>query len=219
MSEPRSGRLAGLLVVPLLVLGPFSLMHVPSLVHVPGDAAATAQALATHAETFRWGLLGELVIAFTEVGMIVALHQLFRHAGEGLSQAAALARSLMVALMGMSVVAGLAALAVGADAPPLAALLMALRDGIGATWEAFFALHLLLLAPLVTRSGRVPWVLGPLVAIGGLGYALNAVARFALPDLVPTAATVVAVTAMAGELPLFLWLLARGAAPTPHTTA
>lgn len=213
MSAPRTGRLAGLLVVPLLVLGPFSLMHVPSLVHVPGDPAATAQALALHADTFRWGLLGELGIAFTEVGMIVVLHQLFRHAGEGLSLAAALARALMVALMGMSIVAGLTALAAGPDAPDLVALLMALRDGIGATWEAFFALHLLLLAPLVARSGRVPWVLGPLVAVGGLGYAVNAVAHFALPELVPVAEVVVAVTAMAGELPLFLWLLVRGAAP------
>lgn len=216
MSQPRTGRLAGLLVLPLLLLGPFSLVYVPELVHVPGDALATTEALAAHASTLRLGLLGEVGIAFTEVGMIVALHLLFRHVNEGVSLAAALARSVMVALMGVSVVAGFAALAVGADSPAVVEMLMVMRDGIGATWEAFFALHLVLLSVLVARSKRVPAILGGLVAVGGLGYALNAVARFAVPGLEPMAQSVVAVTAVFGELPLFLWLLIRGALPVPQ---
>jgi len=213
MSPSRNARLAGLLVLPLIALGPFSLEWVPSVVHVAGDPAATAAALVDNAQLFRLGLLGEVGIAFTEVAMIVVLHDLFRHVAEGISAAAALARALMVALMGVSVVAGVAALAMAPGEPALVAGLMEVREGIQTVWEAFFALHLALLAPLVARSGRVPWLFGPMIGVAALGYALNSLAGLAWPELAPVATAVVAVTAILGEVPLFLWLLVRGARP------
>ena len=210
MSARPSPRLVGLLVLPLLLLGPFSLMHVPDQVHVPADAAATAAALTTHAGLFRLGLLGELGIALTEVGMLVALHRLFRSGGEGLSQAAAVARGLMVALMGGSMVAGLSALALLPTAPELVLPLMEVRAAVTAVWESFFALHLGLLAVVVHRSGLLPRVFGPMLLVAGAGYALNSLAALGLPELRPTAEVVVGLTAMLGELPLFGWLLLRG---------
>ena len=116
MSQTRLARLTGLLILPLLVLGPFSLMWVPEQVHVAGDAAATAAALHTHAELFRWGLLGELGIAFTEVGMVVALHTLFRRSGPALSQAAAVAK-LEVEQKEPKATVGTTGAAVGAAVP------------------------------------------------------------------------------------------------------
>lgn len=211
MSTQASARLAGLLIMPLLLLGPFSLVWVPSVVHIAGDPAATVAALVDHAAVFRLGLLGEIGIAFTEVGMIVALHLLFRHAGHAVSLAAALSRSLMVALMTVSIVAGITALALAPDDPALVLATMEVRAGVQNVWESFFALHLLLLAPLVYRSGRVPPLFGPLLLVAGLGYGLNSVGVLAWPTLAPAAETIVAATAMLGEVPLFLWLLVKGA--------
>lgn len=210
MSTAPNARFVGLLILPLITIGPFALMWVPEQVHVVGDAAATAQALASHADLFRLGLLGELAIAFTEVAMVVALYRLFRRGGEGLSQAAAMARGLMVALMGGSIVAGLTALALLPTVPDLVLPLMEARRAIATAWEAFFALHLVLLAVVVQRSGLVPRLFGPMLFVAGAGYALNSLAVLAVPALGPVAAAVVAVTAMLGELPLFLWLLVKG---------
>lgn len=219
MSTSPSPRLVGLLVLPLVVVGPFALMWVPEQVHVAGDAAATAAALAAQTGLFRLGLLGELVIAATEVAMVVSLYRLFRSGGEGLSQAAAVARGLMVALMGGSIVAGLTALAVLPTAPELVLPLMEARAAISTTWEAFFALHLAFLAVVVHRSGRVPRAFGPMLMVAGAGYALNSLAELAVPSLVPVAAVVVGVTAMLGELPLFFWLLVKGTVAPPATAA
>lgn len=218
VSPSPNARLVGLLVLPLLFIGPFALMWVPEQVHVAGDAAATAAALAAHADVFRLGLVGELAIAFTEVAMVIALYRLFRSGGEGLSQAAAVARGLMIALMGGSIVAGLTALAVLPAAPDLVLPLMEVRRAISATWEAFFALHLGLLAVVVHNSGLVPRAFGPMLFVAGAGYALNSLAVLAFPALIPTAAMVVGVTAMLGEVPLFLWLLVKGTS-TPRAAA
>lgn len=219
MSRPTSGRLAGLLVLPLLVLGPFSLMHVPGLVHIPGDAAATAAAIVEHQDLFRLGLLGELGIVLVELGMIVALHRVFRHAGARLSLAAAAARLGMVVAMGPSIVAGLAALSVGSAAPDLVLALMELRVTVQHVWEAAFAVHLALLSVLVSRSGRVPRLFGPLLAVAAGGYALNSLALLAAPSLLELTGAVVGVTAMLGEVPLFLWMLAMGVAPVRTSEA
>ncbi len=221
MPNPRSVRLVGLLVLPLLFIGPFSLMWIPEHTLVSGDALATTQALQDHADLFRLGLLGEALIAFTEVGMVVALYQLFRQAGESLSIMAALARSIMVALMGTSIIAGITALSLGQATPDLVLALMEWRGAVQSVWETFFAMHLLLLAPLVYRSGLVPKLFGPLLFTAGLGYALNGLGGLALPAIAPITEQVVAVTAMLGEVPLFLWLLAKGvsgAAPTSTRT-
>lgn len=210
MSTALHPRLVGLLILPLLALGPFALLWVPEQVHVVGDAAATAAALAARADLFRLGLLAELAIAGVEVAMLVALHRLFRSGGEGLSMAAAVARGLMVALMGGSVVAGRTALAVLPTAPDLVLPLMEARVAIAATWEAAFALHLGLLAVVVHRSGRVSRVFGPMLLVAAAGYAFESVALLAVPALVPVAAGVVGLTALLGELPVFLWLLVKG---------
>ena len=49
MSDKSLARLAGGLVLSLVFLGPFALLYVPSVVTVPGDAAATVAALQENA--------------------------------------------------------------------------------------------------------------------------------------------------------------------------
>jgi hypothetical protein len=46
-------RLAGLLYLAVTVVGVFSLLYIPSLIYVPGDAAATAHNIASHEALFR----------------------------------------------------------------------------------------------------------------------------------------------------------------------
>lgn len=216
-----TARLVGVFFILLLGLGPFCLLYVPSVSYAPGDAARTAALLAQNATVFRFGLLAELGIALVEVGMIVALLRLFRTGRDGLLIASLIGRGMMVAVMGVSLVAGLVAL-MGVErgaAPGQLMLLMESRDAVQQVWEGFFGLHLLLLVPVVMRSGLVPRPLGALLTMAGLGYALNSVVPFIVPELAPVTEQGAAFGAFLGEVPLFLWLLIRGVRPTPPMPA
>jgi hypothetical protein len=77
-------------------------------------------------------------------------------------------------------------------------------------WELFFALHCVTLGVLVFRSGFLPRALGPLVALAGLGYGANGLGHLLAPGAAAVLASVVGLTAVAGEVPLVLWLVFKG---------
>lgn len=213
-----AARLVGGFFVLLIALGPFCLLYVPSVTYAPGDVARTAALLGEHLTVFRLGLLAELAIALIEIGMMVALWRLFRGVRDGLLHASLIARGMMVAVMGVSLVTGLAALTTAArgGSPDVLMMLMESRDAVQQVWEGFFGLHLLLLMPVVLRSGLVPRPLALLLTLAGLGYAINAVGPLIAPSVAPLTEHGAAFGAFIGEIPLFLWLLVRGVPQTPR---
>lgn len=219
-ASSATARLVGIFFILLLALGPFCLLYVPSVTYAPGDAVRTAALLGQHLAVFRFGLLAELAISLVEVGMMVALWRLFRGVRDGLLIASLIGRGMMVAVMGVSLVAGLAALMTaqrGGSAEVLMTL-MESRDAVQQVWEGFFGLHLLLLVPVILRSGLVPRPLGALLTMAGLGYFLNSVGPLVVPALAPFTEQGAAFGAFLGEVPLFLWLLVRGVRPAQALT-
>ena len=69
-----------------------------------------------------------------------------------------------------------------------------------------FGIHLGLRGYLVYRSGYIPRILGILLTIAGLGYFINALCPYLLPD----AQFGFIMIAFSGELIFMLWLLAKG---------
>lgn len=215
---PNAARHVGGFFVLLLALGPFCLLYVPSITYVAGDVAGTARLLADNLTVFRFGLLAELAIAIIEVGMMVALWRLFRGVRDGLLHASLIARGVMVAVMTVSLVAGFAALmtATRGGAPDTLMMLMESRVAVQQVWGAFFGLHLLLLMPVVLRSGLVPRPLALLLTLAGVGYVLSAVGPLIAPSVTPITEQIAGLGAFIGEVPLFLWLLVRGVPRTPQ---
>jgi hypothetical protein len=70
----------------------------------------------------------------------------------------------------------------------------------------FFGGHLVLLGYLVFKSGYIPWILGVLLAIAGLGYLINTLQPF----LWPGANMGFIMVTYFGELIFMFWLLFRG---------
>lgn len=188
----------------LVTVGPFSLVYVPSVVLVPGDGAATVANLAEHAGLVRAGLLGELAIALTELVMVAALYQLFRPVSEGLAVLAAGARGAMATLQGAALVPGL--LATTWSTPDLVLATFEVREAVVTVWQAFFAVHCLVLGVLIARSRLVPGGLGVLMSVAGVGYGAMALG----PLLGSTAWTGPAQALALTEIPFFLWVLVRG---------
>jgi len=69
-----------------------------------------------------------------------------------------------------------------------------------------FGIHLVLLGSLIIRSGYIPWILGILLVINGLGWILDSLGPYVLPkaNLGFTFLT------FFGEIFFMLWLLIRG---------
>ncbi len=214
-------RVAGLLYLVPLFCAPFSMMYVPSVIVVPGDAPATATRLLASESLFRLGLVSDAAVFLSEVALTAVLYVLLRPAGRALALTAAFARLAMAVIQGVNLFPHLAALQVLHGAHYLTALDASQRQavalfaldlhGLGVhVWELFFGLHCAVVGVLIYRSTFLPRALGVLMGIAALGYSLNGLGNLALPGAARILAAVVGVAALVGELPFLGWLLFKG---------
>jgi hypothetical protein len=90
----KVARVAGALYLLGIIIGPFSLLYVPSTLIVSGNAAATAAKILTHETMFRLGILGDLLNGTIFLFVVLALYQLFKSVDKDLA-------ALMVILGGL----------------------------------------------------------------------------------------------------------------------
>jgi hypothetical protein len=214
-------RVAGLLLLIVTVLGPFSLLYVPSTLFVPGDATATADNIRASEGLFHLGIVSDSLIFLIEVVLTALLYVLLRPVSRALSLGAAFARLAMAIVQGINLLPYFIALLLLSGAgylrvfepdqlDALALLFLnAHQDGVY-IWQAFFGLHLAMLGYLIFKSGYFPRILGILVVVGALGYLADSYGNILYPNYGETFGWVVGVTAVFGELPFFLWLLIKG---------
>jgi len=220
--SPASARRAGALYLSLTLLGPFSMMYVPSVVFAPGDPEETMARIVASERLFRAGLASDVTIVLVEIVLTAMLFVLLSPFGKELALAATFARATMTVLQAMNLLPMLAALYLAKQAallhdPEGAASEVRLAfelHALGAhVWEIPFGLHCLLVGVLVYRSRAFPRALGAMMAIAGVGYAADGLGALVVPEAAPALATLVAVTAVVGEVPFVLWLLVRGIRP------
>src|SRR5215204_973550 len=95
-------RVAGFLILIILVVGPFNLIYVPSTLIVPGDAPATADDIRASESLFRLGIVSQSVVFLTEIVLTVLLYVLLRPVSRTLSLVAAFARLAMAVIQGIN---------------------------------------------------------------------------------------------------------------------
>src|SRR5215213_11929483 len=214
-------RVAGLLVILLVLLGPFSQLYVPSTLIVPGDATATADNIRASGCVLRLGIVGDSLIFLIEIVVPVLLYVLLRPVSRTLSLVAAFARLATAIIQGINLLPYFVALLLLSGAgyltafepDQLDALVLLFLDAHqygDYIWQVFFGLHLFVLGYLIFKSGYFPRILGVLVIVGSLGYLTDSFGNFLYPNYDEVFGWVVGVTAVIGELPFFLWLLIKG---------
>src|SRR5215813_7546224 len=81
----RTARLAGLLYLLVVLIGPFVLIYAPRKLFVPGDATATASNILAHESLFRakivLGLVGELLF----ISVVLTLYRLLERVSRQLA--------------------------------------------------------------------------------------------------------------------------------------
>lgn len=215
-------RVAGFLLLLLVLLGPFSLIYVPSTLIVPGDATVTADNIRASGWLFRLGIVSDSLIFLIEIVLTVLLYVLLRPVSRTLSLVAAFARLAMAVIQGINLLpyfvvallllsgAGYLTVFEPDQVDALALLFLNAHQYVVYIWQLFFGLHLFVLGYLVFKSGYFPRILGILVVVASLGYLIDGYGSILYPNYAEIFGVVVGVGAIVGELPFFLWLLIKG---------
>jgi len=216
-SVKKTARIAGLLYLALAVLSAFGLVYVPSMLIVPGDAAATANNIVTSESLFRLGFMSNLIAFTVNVFVALLLYKLLKPVNKSMA-------SLMVILILIGLAIGMlnelnqfAALLLlgGADhltaftadqLQAFAALFLDIYQHGFSIAHIFWGLWLFPLGYLVFKSGFLPKVIGVLLIIAGLGYLVDFTLFFLFPDITVT----ISEFTFVGEVLLILWLLIKG---------
>ncbi len=217
----RLARTIGLLILALLVLGPFSMLYVPGQIVVDGDATGTAENLRASGGLLRAGIVADAGVMLIEIAVPVLLYLLLRPVNRAVALVAALSRFAEAVVIGVSLLAYVLALRL-ADSPAYleafdsgqrdALALLALDSHADAVYigQLFFAFSLFLLGWLVYRAGYLPQVLGVLLWVAAAGYAADGFGNLLWSGYEDSFGWLVGLTALVGEVPFFLWLLIKG---------
>ena len=218
-------RRAGLLWLLATVSGGWALAFIRGRIYMPGDAAATAGAIAANMLVFRCAIVAALVSQLAMLFLALEFFRVFAPIER------VLARVLLVSMVvgvGLAVANQLpnlvALLLVGAE-PQLQAfsaderasvvlLLLRVQNGAGqGLLEIFWTPFYVALGLLAWRTRALPRVLAVLLVAMGVGFAINILDKLLVPTFAPILLTRMAMALGAlGALPTMLWLLVRGLA-------
>lgn len=233
-SPQRCARVAGVLYLAIIVLGLFGEAFVRGTLVVPGQAGATAKAIADSPLLWRAGLAGDLLMHVLDVPVIVVFYLLLRPVNAGLALLATLLNLVQTAVLAtnkLTLVVPLLLLGQGAHLAAftpeqlhaftrLAIQAHGYGFGIGLV---FFGFACVVRGHLIARCGFLPRGLGVLLQVAGLCYLANSVALLLAPDLANLLFPWVLLPAFVAELALSLWLIVRGvdlpAWPQPEVPA
>ena len=220
-------RVAGFLYLILFVCGPFSMLYVPSTLIVPGDATATAANIVSTQWLFRLGIVGYAVIFLTDIGLSAIFYVLLRPVSPTLSLIAAFSRLAQAIFHGVNLMYSFTALLLLSGAgyltvfepgqmQALAYVFLTGHESGVLISQVFFGFHCLVLGYLLYRSSYFPSLLGVLMVLASLGYLIQSLGTFLLPQYAEVLAVVVVAPAVIGEMSLTVWLLVKGVRVSPE---
>lgn len=221
MSAQLAARFTGLLYLILMAAAPFSQMYVRSSAIVRGDAAATAQNILAGEQMWRFAIAADFATVLSDVAIAYLLYRLLAPVGNGAALLAAFFRLAMSAVMAVNIVFHVAPLLLLKNASYWAAfttgqmqafamLSLRLHSVCYDIALIFFAAHCLLAGYLIARATFLPRILGVLLMIAGLSYAVDVLASLVFStSLFPYTMIAPGIA----EIFLTLWLLIRGVNP------
>jgi len=217
ISLRKAALVAGIALLVMTLLGPFSNFFVLQRLFIPGDAAATAENLVASTGLLRLGIASFLLVIILDVIVAWALYILLKPVNRSLSLLTAWFRVVYAAIFGMALISliNILPLFSGGDyltlmgPDQIQAQTMLFFNGFNMGWNIgliIFSLHLLLLGYLVYQSGYMPKFLGVLLIIAFVGYAVDGFGMLLLENYNLT----IAMFTFLGEVVLIFWLLIRG---------
>jgi hypothetical protein len=218
-TDKNLARLAGVFYLVVAVTGGFSELIVRDSLIEAGNAAATADNIATSAGFFRAAFASDLVNITFFVLAALALHALLRTTDSRIALAMVVFNAVAAAIMSVNMINHFAALRIATSARQSDALVMLFADMHSSGYaiaQIFFGLWLLPLGYLVYKSGFFPRALGVALMVGAFSYLTELLAGFLFPDLSKSLLLAIAMPAALAEVSLIAWLLAKGVKNRPN---
>lgn len=220
--ESKLARLAGLFYLIVAVAGGFSELVVRESIIEAGDAATTADNISASPTLFRMAFATDLVnITFFVLAALV-LYGLLKSVNQNVAVAMVVFNAVAAAVMSANMINHFAALRVATGSrmtspasEGLVQLFVDMHSNGYAIAQIFFGLWLLPLGYLAYKSGFFPKALGVMLMIGSASYLTELVVGFLFPGIGESALLLLAVPAALAEVSFLLWLLVKGAKPTP----
>ena len=214
-------RIAGALYWMIIAGGLFA-GAVQEFVTVPGDPAATAQAIAAHEALWRWGIGVHLVyLAFPAIIMDVLLYRLFKPVQPTVALLSLVSALTSGAVEGAALLQLYAPLAAGEASASLGALgegerqaLVYLAIRLYETGSGFallfFSGFCAATGALILRSRMLPHAIGVMMLLAGICYFVNSLATIVTPALAGVLLPWILLPCFVGEASLATWLLVKG---------
>jgi len=218
----KNARVAGLLYIVASVIGAVRLIYIPEALFVHGDAAATANNIASHETLFRLGIVSGLLSAALFIFVTLALYRLLKEVDRELAVLMVILGSLMpVPIFFINSMTDAAALlfARGADflsvidkpqRDAFVRLFLNLHHQLDLANAIFWGLWLLPLGLLIYRSRFLPRFLGPWLMLECFAWLAFSFAGFLRPGSEDKVFTY-SQPLMFAELATMFWLAIMGA--------
>lgn len=220
VESPRfMARIAGLFAFLEAVTSGFGQVIVPAKVLVPGEAAATAANILTHAWLLRLSIVAAIIGVSCHVVWTLLLYELFKPVSRTVSLLAAFVSLIAIAMQAVSILFQLAPLILLEDGhslnvfssgqvQTLALMFFQLEVRAFDIYLVLFGFWCVVIGCLIFESTFMPKILGVLEAVAGfcwITFLWLPLARYLSPYN--------QVIAGFGEISLMLWLLAIGVNP------
>ena len=217
----RQARIAGLCYLLVIAGGLYAEVFVRASLLVPGDAAATASAVAAEETLWRWGVAVHLLYLVPAIVTNVLICDLFKAVEPTLARLALVFSVAGVMVEAASLLNLYVPLAMVGDSGTLTALGEGQRQalsylainlfdtGFGFAL-LFFAGFCVLIGALILRSGLIPRVIGALMVVAGGCYVVNTLALILSPALSDRLVPGILLPVGLAELSLALWLTVKG---------
>jgi hypothetical protein len=217
----RQARIAGLFYLMVIAGGIFAEGVVRGSLIVPGDAAATAQAIAASESLWRWGLAVHLLYLVAAVVVNVILYGLLKPVQATLARVALVSAMVGLAIEAVNLLHLYVPLLMVEEGGALAGLGEGQRQAL-----AYFAIRLfstgwgfallffsgfcVLTGVLIWRSRLMPRIIGAMMIVAGVCYLVNSLALILSPALSNLLVPWILLPCFLGELSLALWLVVKG---------
>ncbi|MBV8194602.1 MAG: DUF4386 domain-containing protein [Candidatus Dormibacteraeota bacterium] len=214
--------MAGGMYLVVAVFGGFA-QYTRSSALVAGDPQATAANVSAHATQFQIAFAADLAALPFFLGVGLILYVILRPVNRPIALAMLVINAVSVAIQAINMLNHAAALMVATDPGLTAGLsstsvqslvlgLLQMHQVGYLIAQIFFGLYLLPLGYLVYRSGYFPKAIGPILALGSVGYLIGVAISFASPRFDSSVATYFGLVGGLAEMAFLLWLLIKGAA-------
>ena len=212
---------AGFLYLIMILAGGFAEAFVREGLTVSGNAIATAHNILASEQLYRFGLVADLVTLICGTILSLIFYILFKPVNRNLSLLALIFSIVASAVMAVNLLNQLAPLLLLHNTAYLKVFTMEQLQTLSLFFLnlqsqgynislLLFAFYFPIIGWLVYQSNFLPWILGVIYTMAGLGYLINSLAWFLFPHSAAYLFPYVLLPAFIGETSMSLWLIFKG---------